>query len=57
MITDGSGWATFNLQPTDKFPLIRGYAITVFVRATKPGDDVVAGVTGFRLTLVTINPF
>jgi hypothetical protein len=56
-ITDGSGWATFNLQPTDKFPLIRGYAITVFVRATKPGDDVVAGVTGFRLTLVTINPF
>jgi hypothetical protein len=56
-ITDASGWATFNLQPTEKFPLVRGYAITVFVRATKPGDDVIAGVTGFRLTLVKINPF
>lgn len=54
--TNQNGLATVTLQPTAKFPLIPGYRIVVFVRATKPGDNIVAGVTGLRLTSVRINP-
>jgi hypothetical protein len=55
--TNQNGFATVTLQPTAQFPLIRGYRIVVFVRATKPGDNIVAGVTALRLTSVRINPF
>ena len=54
--TNQQGFATVTLQPTAQFPLIKGYRIVVFVRATKPGDNIVAGVTGLRLTSVVINP-
>jgi len=54
--TDQNGWATFTLQPTAKFPLRKGYLITIFVRATKPGDDLLAGVSARRLVSVNINP-
>ena len=54
--TDENGWATFTLRPTAKFPLIKGYLITIFARATKPGDDLLAGVSARRLVSVNINP-
>jgi hypothetical protein len=54
--TDSSGWATVTLRPTDKFPLRKGYLITVFARATKPGDDLLAGVSARRLVSVRIDP-
>ena len=54
--SDENGWATFTLRPTAKFPLIKGYLITIFARATKPGDDLLAGVSARRLVSVNINP-
>jgi hypothetical protein len=56
VLTDQNGYATFTLQPTAKFPLQKGFLITVFVRATKPGDNILTGVTAQRLTSVRINP-
>lgn len=55
--TDANGWATFVLQPTSKFPLRRGYLITMQVRASKPGDPLLAGVSARRLVSVRINPY
>jgi hypothetical protein len=46
--TDGAGWATIILQPTAQLPLRRG-ALLVFVRARKPGDSLLAGVSARRL--------
>ena len=54
--TDQNGWATFTLRPTSQFPLIKGFVINVYVRAIKPGDNILAGVTATRLTSVRINP-
>ena len=54
--TDANGWATFTLQPTARMPLQKGFLITIYTRATKPGDDVLAGVSARRLSSVRINP-
>lgn len=54
--TNQNGVATLTLRPTAKFPLIRGYRITVFIRATKPGDNILEGVTAIRLSSVGIRP-
>ncbi len=54
--TDQNGFATVTLRPTAKFPLRKGFRITIFVRAIKPGDRIIAGVTAIRLTSVGINP-
>jgi hypothetical protein len=54
--TDGNGWATLTLSPTARMPLIRGYLLTFFVRATKPGEPVLAGVSNRRLVSVRIDP-
>jgi hypothetical protein len=51
--TDGNGWATVTFQPAKLFPR-NGY-ITFFVRARKPGDDVLAGVSTRRLVQITVN--
>ena len=51
--TGQDGWATIQFQP-DKFFPRDGY-ITFFVRARKPGDDVLSGVSTRRLVQVTIN--
>jgi hypothetical protein len=46
--TDGSGWATIQIRPTAHMPLRRG-DLVVFVRARKPGDNLLAGVSARRL--------
>jgi hypothetical protein len=50
--TDGNGWATIRLIPRANFPVRNGYSVQFFVRARKPGDNVLAGVTTRRLVQV-----
>ena len=52
-VTDSSGWATVTMGPTSAMPL-RNAALVVFVRARKPGDDLLAGVSTRRLVQVSI---
>jgi hypothetical protein len=47
--TDASGWATITLRPTARMPIGRPSALVIFVRARKPGDDLLAGVSTRRL--------
>jgi hypothetical protein len=54
--TDANGWATMTLQPTARMPLHRGGAIVMFVRARKPGDNLLAGVSTRRLVQVRVAP-
>ncbi|MGH2935771.1 MAG: hypothetical protein ACRDL2_14835 [Gaiellaceae bacterium] len=46
--TDGTGWATIHVRPTRNMPLKRG-DLVMFVRARKPGDSILAGVSTRRL--------
>ncbi len=46
--TDGTGWATIQIRPTAHMPLRRG-DLVIFVRARKPGDNLLAGVSARRL--------
>jgi hypothetical protein len=52
--TDANGWATVTFTPTRKLPIRRGTYLVVFVRARKPGDSVLAGVSTRRLVQATI---
>jgi hypothetical protein len=52
--TAQDGWATLSVQPTAKLPLVRGGALVVFVRARKPGDNPLAGVSARRLVQVKL---
>lgn len=52
--TDGSGWATVTFTPTANLPLRRGTALVVFVRARKPGDSLLGGVSSRRLVQATV---
>ena len=54
--TDGSGWATITMQPNAGMPLNHGGALVLFVRARKPGEDVLAGISTRRLVQVGIHP-
>lgn len=51
--TGGNGWATIQLFPTRLMPLRRA-ALVMFVRARKPGDNLLAGVATRRLVQVRI---
>jgi hypothetical protein len=46
--TDANGWATIVIHPTANMPLRRG-DLVIFVRARKPGDNLLAGVSTRRL--------
>jgi hypothetical protein len=50
--TDSTGWATVQLQPAQYFPRT-GY-LTLFVRATVQGQDLLGGSSTRRLVQVTI---
>lgn len=52
--TDSNGWATIVLRPTSALPLRHGTALVVFVRARKPGDNLLAGVSTRRLVQARI---
>ena len=47
--TDPTGWATITITPTRNMPLGRGHDLVLFVRARKPGDNLLAGVSTRRL--------
>jgi len=51
--TDASGWATITIQPTRNMPLRPG-DLVLFVRARKPGDNLLAGVSTRRLVQAAI---
>ena len=51
--TGPDGWATLTLRPSSAMP--RRGALVMFVRARKPGDDVLAGVSTRRLVQVSIS--
>jgi hypothetical protein len=53
VVTDGTGWATITMSPTVNMPLRNG-ALVIFVRARKPGDNLLAGVSTRRLVQVSI---
>jgi hypothetical protein len=52
--TDATGWATIVLRPSRGMPLGRGHQLVVFVRARKPGDNLLAGVSTRRLVQESI---
>ena len=52
--TGTDGYVTFQVQPTARLPLVNGGALVVFVRARKPGDNVLAGVSTRRLVQVRL---
>jgi hypothetical protein len=51
--TGTDGWATLQFQPAKFFPR-KGFVV-VFVRARKPGDDPLSGISTRRLVQVTVN--
>jgi hypothetical protein len=52
--TDGSGWATVTFSPSARMPLTSGTQLVVFVRARKPGDSLLTGVSTRRLVQARI---
>lgn len=52
--TDTTGWATIALRPTANMPISRPGALVVFVRARKPGDNLLSGVSARRLVQASI---
>ena|SRR5919106_2368104 len=56
--TDANGFVTFTIRPERDFRIVfrRGYNLQFFVRARKPGDNVLAGVSTRRLVQVGISP-
>lgn len=55
--TNTDGWATIQLVPTRNLTLRNGYYLTVFVRARKPNENLLGGVSTRRLIQVrTANP-
>jgi hypothetical protein len=52
--TDDAGWASITMQPTASMPLNRGGALVIFLRARKPGDNLLAGVSTRRLVQISI---
>lgn len=58
--TGQDGWATLRTTPRSRpgivFPLRRGLNVQFYVQARKPGERVIAGVTGTRLVQVATAP-
>jgi hypothetical protein len=52
--TGPDGWARVPFRVRSTFPLRRGNLVVVFIRARKPGGNVLAGVSTRRLVAVTV---
>jgi hypothetical protein len=50
--TGVDGWATLRMVPRANFPIRDGYSVQFFVRARKPGENLLAGVAVRRLVQV-----
>ena len=53
-VTDGNGWATVTFTVRNTFRLRKGVLITVFVRARKPGESILAGISTRRLVALRV---
>jgi len=52
--TNQEGWATLTIQPTARLPLQKGYLLTMFARARKQGENVLAGISTRRLVSLRV---
>ena len=52
LATNTAGFVTFRVRPRANFPLRNGLNVQFFVRARRPGDNVLAGVSSRRLVQV-----
>jgi hypothetical protein len=52
--TDATGWAQISFRVLPTFQLRHGNLVVIFVRARKPGDNVLAGVSTRRLVSVRV---
>jgi hypothetical protein len=52
--TDATGWAQITFQILPTFQLRHGNLVVIFVRARKPGDSILAGVSTRRLVSVRV---
>ena len=54
VVSGSDGWATIQFVPTRLMPIHRRAALVMFVRARKPGENLLAGVSARRLVQVSI---
>lgn len=52
--TDATGWAQISFQVLPTFQLRHGNLVVIFVRARKPGENILAGVSTRRLVSVRV---
>lgn len=52
--SDATGWAQITFQVLPTFQLTHGNLVVIFVRARKPGDNILAGVSTRRLVSVRV---
>ena len=52
--TDQAGWATIPYQLLRGLPLKNGALLTIFVRARKPGENILRGVSARRLVSIRV---
>jgi hypothetical protein len=55
-VTNANGVATIVFRATRRLALRRGASVVFFLRARKPGENPLAGVTARRLVQVTVRP-
>ena len=55
-LTDGNGIATITFRPTARLPMVSGASVVFFLRARKPGENLLAGVSTRRLVQIVVRP-
>ena len=53
--TDQAGWATIVYQPLRGLPMKNGALLSIFVRARKPGENVLRGVSTRRIVSIRVH--